>query len=618
MSCLRFTSSVLTFAVLTLLAGCGGASSNTPGVISPALTSSTTALAVSPNPATPGAVITMVATVTAGSFTPVGTVTFYDGTTSLGNSAVTTTGSASTATLTVNTFASNTMHALSAAYSGDAIHAVSTSSTVSVAISGAAGAPAITAHAAFSFSAANQTISGFGAAEAFDLTYLDSHPYSAEMYNALFDPTAGLGLTYLRVQDLYRGSGTGFDPDTPSIVAAANTAHGTPLTILMSSWSPPANLKSNASVNGCTSMTNGNCTGGIGTLVMVNGAYDYADFAQYWYDSLAAYSALGVNPTYISIQNEPDFSATYAACRFNPTEATYNGTNYAGYGLAFDAVYKKLQGLSTPPTMIGPETLGAGQSFLDLAAQIPTNETNTYAHHLYNVSSGSASPGGVITPGGSPDSGTAALTKLNATYPNANKFATEYYDTPGFYDAWTIHNALVYGNDNAYVFWQAVWPSTLTTAKDQSADQEGLLYADNPGANQATWVFPHGWSYNDAYYALKHFSYYVRPGYVRYNATVDNPDERVSIYQSADKKTTVIVALNVSTSATDGLSLDLSSITYANAAIYRSTFSQPITSGERWASLGTYIAPSAGSNGANNSGGINLPPQSAVTIVLTN
>jgi glucuronoarabinoxylan endo-1,4-beta-xylanase len=611
MTWLRSTVFVFAFAVSGLVAGCSsGASSNTS--TAPSLAPSTIALTALPSPATPGSTITLTATVSSNS-TAVGTVTFYDSTTSLGSGQL----SSGVATLAVTTFAANTTHSLTANYGGDAIHATSTSGAVSLTIGGAAGAAAINAHATFGLATANQMISGFGAAEAFDLNYLDQHPYASEMYKALFDPTAGLGLTYLRLQNLYRGSSSGFDSDTPSIVTAANAAHGSPLTLMMSSWSPPANLKSNGTVNGCSASTNGVCTGGTGTLVQINGAYDYADFAQYWYNSLNAYAALGVNPSYISIQNEPDFTPSYTGCRFNPTEATYNGANYAGYGLAFDAVYKRLQGLSTPPTMIGPETLGAAQSFLDMAAQIPAGETNTYAHHLYNVSSGSVSTGGVVTPGGSPDTGTAALTKLNATYPAATKFATEYYDTPGFYNAWTIHNALVYGNDNAYVFWQAVWPSTLTSAHDQAGDQAGLLYTDSPFGSQASWVFPHGWAYNDAYYALKHYSYYVRPGYVRYNATIDNSDERVSVFQSPDKKTAVIVVLNVSTAATDGLSLDLSAFTYAHSAMYRSTFSQPIASGERWASLGAYIAPS-GSGSTNNSGGVNLPPESAVTIVLTN
>ncbi len=156
-----------------------------------------------------------------------------------------------------------------------------------------------------------------------------------------------------------------------------------------------------------------------------------------------------------------------------------------------------------------------------------------------------------------------------------------------------------------------MWPSQLDTAKDQTADQQGLIYADNPGAPTSSWAFAHGWTYNDSYYALKHYSYFVRPGYVRYTGIVDNPDERISVYQSPDGKTTVIVVLNTSSTTTDGLSLDLSGVNYTSSAMYRSSFAQAITTGERFASLGAYLAPSG------NSGGINLPPQSVVTIVLT-
>lgn len=578
-----------------------------------------TSLAVSPDPATPGATVTLTATITATPITTNSAVGFYDAGALIGTGTIPASqpGVAAVATLTVNNFAANSSHTLTASYLGDQTHAKSVSAAVPLVIGGATAPSSINAHASFSFASSNQTISGFGAAEAFDLTYLDAHPYQSEMYKALFDPNAGLGLTYLRVQNLYRGTpGASFDPDTPKIVAAANTAHGSPLTLLMSSWSPPASLKSNGTTSGCTGSTNGVCTSGIGTLSQANGSYDYNGFAQYWADSLSAYAANGVSPAYISIQNEPDFTPTYTGMRLNPTEAPYSGTSYAGYGLAFDAVYKKLQLAPNAPMMVGPETLGIGQSFFDTAAAIPANEAAVYAHHMYSVGSGSVSNAGVVTAGGSPDGNVTNLAKLATTYPTAQKWVTEYYDTPGFYNAWTINDALTIGNDNAYIFWQAVWPSTLTTAKDQGGDQAGLLYADNP-YTPASWTFTHGWTYNDAYYALKHFSYFVRPGFVRYNAAIDNADERISVFQSTDKKTTVIVALNTSATATDGLSLDLSSVTYANTAIYRSTFSTPILSGERFSSLGAYIAPS-GTGSSNNSGGINLPPQSVVTIVLTN
>jgi glucuronoarabinoxylan endo-1,4-beta-xylanase len=622
MNILRFGCTSILVTLLITLDGCGNGSTAAPPAAP--LIGTTTFLTATPNPASVGATVNATATVSTTFSVPVDTVTFYDGTTSLGSATLgpgtPAVANQSVATLPITTFTANSSHVLTATFNGDGIHSGSTSSAVGISVGGAVAPQNINAHATFSFTTANQTISGFGAAEAFDLQDLDTHPYSSEMYKALFDPTAGLGLTYLRVQNLYRGTANStFDQDTPSIVSAANAAHGTPLSILMSSWSPPANLKSNGTVNGCTSVTNGSCSGGIGTLVQVGGNYDYTDFAQYWYDSLNAYAALGVKPSYISIQNEPDFSATYAGCRFNPTEAPYNGVSYAGYGLAFDAVYKKLLGLTsiTPPVMIGPESFNVGQSFLDLSAQIPAKEVGVYAHHNYNVNSGSASTAGVITPGGSPDTGVAAMTAAAAAYPGALKFTTEYYDTPGFYDAWTIHNALVYANDSAYVYWQAVWPSQLTSAKDQSADQEGLIYADNPFAAQSTWAFAHGWTYNDSYYSLKHYSYFVRPGYIRYNATIDNADERISVFQSPDKKTTVIVVLNVSATAIDGLSLNLSGITFAKSTIYRSSFMQPILTGERFANLGSYIAPGV-TSGSNTNGGINLPPQSAVTIVLTN
>jgi len=538
-----------------------------------------TALTVSPNPATAGANIALTAATSATTGTPTGTITFLDGATTLGTAAL----SGGAASFTVSTLAVGN-HSLTASYSGATGFTASTSAAVALVVQSATPPLTITAHGTFSFATANQTIAGFGGAEAFYANYLDSHPNKSQIYSALFDPTNGLGLTFLRVQNsyyAYTGSNAAtFDVDTPLVVAQANAAHGSPLTIVMSSWTPPASIKSNGSTIG-------------GTLNMVNGDYNYNGFAQFWYDSLIAYASLGVNPSYISIQNEPDFTATYVSCRFNPTEATYNGANYAGYGLAFDAVYKQLQTLTSPPMMIGPETFSA-VNFIDMAAQIPTSEVSAYAHHLYNVSSTSPNP----------DTGLPALTNLNAAYPTQLKFETEYYSSPGFNNAWDIHNALTVADDNAYFYWGLAWPSTL--ANGQASDQEGVLYIDDP-STPSSWAFPQGWSYNDSYYALKHFSYFIRPGYVRYNATVDNTDERISVYQSTDKKNTVIVAMNVSSTATDGLALNLSNIVYSNSTVYRSTFSTPIATGERWANLGAFTST-----------GISLPPQSVVTIVLTN
>ena len=585
-STMLLVSLAIPFVYVALL-GCGGsstASSGGGGVTTSPPAATTSYLAVTPNPAPASSPVLLVATVTATTGTVTGSVTFLDGTTTLGTGTL----SGGAASLSVTTFAAGSTHSLTVSFAGSTSFLTSTSPVVSLTVQAAAPPITITAHGTFDFTTSHQTIAGFGGAEAFYLSYLDSHPYESEINKALFDPAQGLGLSFLRLQNLYyqyNGSNpVAFDPDTPKIVTAANAAHGTPLTLLMSSWSPPAAIKSNGNVN------NG------GTLNTVSGGYNYAGFAQFWYDSLNAYAVLGVSPAYISIQNEPDFTATYASCRFNPTEAPYGSpaTSYAGYGLAFDAVYKKLQTLSAPPKMLGPETFST-TNFLDMAAQIPTSEVSAYAHHLYSVSSTSTNP----------DTGLNSFTALNAAYPTAMKFQTEYYASPGINNAWDIHNALTVANDNAYIYWGLTWPSTL--ANGQAADQEGLIYIDNPFNAPSSWAFPHGWSYNDSYYALKHFSFYVRPGYVRYNASVDNPDERVSVYQSTDKKTTVIVAMNLSASATDGISLSLGNVAYTTSTVYRSTFSTPIATGERWANLGAY-----------SSNGILLPPQSVVTVVLSN
>jgi glucuronoarabinoxylan endo-1,4-beta-xylanase len=589
------SSGVATFSIASLstgnhnlaatYAGASGFSGSSSPAIPTVVTApqnTTTTLTATPDPVVAGNSVKLSANTTASSGTPTGTITFYDSTTSLGTATLT----GGIATITTSSLSVGT-HSLTAAYGGVTGFNASTSTAVPLPVQTAI---AITAHGTVTLTStsANQTIAGFGGAEAFDLPYLDQHPNRAQMYTALFDPTQGLGLTFLRVQNSYYNyatAGANFDTDTPLIVSGANTAHGSPLTILMSSWTPPASIKSNNSTIG-------------GTLRTVSGAYDYASFATFWYNSIVAYEALGVTPNYISIQNEPDFTATYVSCRFNPTEATFQGQSYAGYDKAFAAVYSAVQALPSPPKMIGPESFST-VNLLSYASALTTEtpqstEIYALAHHLYNVSSGDTNP----------DDGLTALSNLAAQYPTQLKYETEYYDAPGFLTAWNINNALTVGNDNAYFYWQLAWPSS-SYMNNQGTDQEGLLYVENP-YTPSSWQTKNGWTYNDSYYAFKHFSYFVKPGYVRYNATVDNTDERISVYQSSGAATTVIVVLNTSATATDGLSLNLSGLSYSSSTMYRSTFSTPITTGERWNNLGA----------ATPAAGISLPPQSVVTIVL--
>src|SRR5579863_230546 len=117
---------LLAFCLLSLgLTSCGGSASSN---IATPKSASSTALISSANPSIPGEVATFTATVTSSaSGTPTGTVTFNDDSTSLGTGTLN--GSAvatfSTSTLGVGT------HTITAAYTGDANFAASTSSNVS-------------------------------------------------------------------------------------------------------------------------------------------------------------------------------------------------------------------------------------------------------------------------------------------------------------------------------------------------------------------------------------------------------------------------------------------------------------------------------------------------------
>lgn len=96
-------------------------------------TASTTTLTATPNPVATGANVTLTATVApaSGTGTPGGTVTFYNGTTSLGSATL----SSGTATLSpAPTFSAAGTDSLTAEYSGDSTYAASSSKAVSLTV----------------------------------------------------------------------------------------------------------------------------------------------------------------------------------------------------------------------------------------------------------------------------------------------------------------------------------------------------------------------------------------------------------------------------------------------------------------------------------------------------
>jgi glucuronoarabinoxylan endo-1,4-beta-xylanase len=430
----------------------------------------------------------------------------------------------------------------------------------------------------------HQTLAGFGAAVAYQPFLLSGR--TDEIWQVLFVDS---GLDILRLGNWYQNQpSTDTTPATPfgdfaqvQIVKQATAARGgTPPKILMSSWSPPAYLKS----NGMTRPSHGaGATATPGTLAESGGVYAYADFADWWVRSLQAYALQGVVPDYISIQNEPDFYISHwETCLWGPTEgAILEGIATAGYGQAVDAVYQALaaSNLASRPIIVGPETTG----FRDKIVQkylpgVDLSQLGAIAHHLYGTTQDNPDPDWFS--GAMRDVGRAAAAAGLPT------FMTEYSpNVPTMVDtAWLMSNALTVEGVSAYVWWELIWDPTPPT---------GLVTIQDSSPTSA-------YTINDTYYALKHFARWTDPGWVRVEATSSLAAVRASAFLSPDGTRLTLVLVN--TGGRDHwATVSPGFFSSSSLAVYRSSGAS-----ERTAS----VAPEP-------DGRIFLPPRSIATLTYT-
>ena len=430
----------------------------------------------------------------------------------------------------------------------------------------------------------HQTLEGFGAATAYQAYLLAGR--TDDIFQVLFVDS---GLDILRLGNWYQNQGqtdtatTPFsDNDEVQIVQKATAARGgTPPKILMSSWTPPAYLKS----NGVTKPPFGSGTSvPAGTLIQNGGAYDYADFGDWWARSLQAYAAQGVVPDWVSIQNEPDFyTSQWETCVFGPTEgATVAGIAAAGYGQALDAVSGAIQAaaLASPPVLLGPETTGFSgnvvQQYLD---GLDPSKLGGIAHHLYGIPGDNPAP----------DAFNGSLQNLASSGAAAGlpTFMTEYSpNAPTMFDtAWLINNALTVENASAYLYWELVWTTSTPVT--------GLVSIASPSPSAP-------YTINDLYYALKHFARWTDPGWVRVDATSTVSAVRTSAFVSPDGTSLTLVLLN--TGSEDHLvSVSPGAFPFGTLTIYRSSGDSERT---------TVVAP-------ESDGSIALPSRAIATVTYT-
>jgi glucuronoarabinoxylan endo-1,4-beta-xylanase len=381
-----------------------------------------------------------------------------------------------------------------------------------------------------------QTLEGFGAAGCWYENWLLAHPLKNTLYDLMF---RDLGIDIYRIRNTYdHTDGSVYISRTAQIISEAEASIGHDLKLLLSSWSPPAYLKSDANTIG-------------GTLIKdANNKYKYTEFSQWWYDSLNYWAANGVYPDYISIQNEPDYLNSYwDCCQFGNTERS----GCAGYGQALAACYSKISTMANPPKFLGPETISisSAKNYMGSITALQRSYLYGYAHHLY--ADGSVD---------NPDGYISAMNSFIATYNDKPRFQTEFakdnevtltFATDAMNLAKLMHNSLTVENVSSYMYWELFW-----------AAPKGLVSFQSYGNSS--------FSINPVYYAFKHFSAFTDPGWQRVGTTIGNTNIRTSAFISPDGKKLSIILINTSTSSNIAVNFSsLTGFTPAGGYVYRSS-----------------------------------------------
>jgi O-glycosyl hydrolase len=320
----------------------------------------------------------------------------------------------------------------------------------------------------------HQTIDGFGAAAAFSV-YNSMTDAQADHF---FSTTAGIGLSLLRIQ--INSDGTTADLVTAQKAQARGArVWGTP-------WSPPAAWKSNDNVD------NG------GTLLPAH----YQDWANSLTSFVKSMTANGVNIYAVSVQNEPDFVATYDSAQYSGQQfhdfIAVLGPTFASNGITSKIMLPETSDWDTMPSLTDTTLNDAATAkYVGIAAT-----------HAY---------GGTY-----------------AAYPNAQSRGIPLWETEvsdfntydgsigsGLTYAKQIHTCMTVAGCTAWHYW---WLKASSTN-----DNEGLQ--SNAGVD----------SYR--YWAMGNFARFVRPGMQRIGVTGAPSGVSVSAYKDASGNY-AIVAIN--------------------------------------------------------------------------
>ena len=459
-------------------------------------------------------------------------------------------------------------------------------SLCSIAVVGAAHNAYAADTATINGSTTFQTITGFGASEAFGEASTVMNASSSVQQQALADlysPTTGAGLTILR-NEISADSGSTIEPNSPGSPGAApsylslssigqdagqlwfaqqiKSLYGVN-NVFADAWSAPAFMKTN------NSTSNGGVVCGLSGASCGSGNWVQA-YSNYLVQYAKDYAAAGVPLTYMGPENEANLSTSYDSMQLSPSQ-TAQLLDTLGPTLANS-------GLSTQLECCATEGWDYAQQY---AAAIEGDSTANSYTKAFTSHGYTAAPTSPLSGWSKP-----AWETEWSTFEGFSSAWDDGSDASGLTWAQHIHQGLTGSNLSAFLYW---WGSTTPS---ENGDNEGLLEINGSS------VIPTG-----RLWAFANYSRYIHPGAVRIGASSSNGGLELSAYKNTDGTVAVVVLNTASSADTVGYALTGTGITSGTAT--------PVltNSGNNAAAQGT-ISVSGGSFTAT------IPARSLVTYVI--
>ncbi len=365
------------------------------------------------------------------------------------------------------------------------------------------------------WSAANQTIDGFGASSAFF-----GGNITDDQADQLFDAKKGIGLSLLRtmigVPDDTQDDGS--EPDgaqpiaTAPELATAQQAVVRGAKVWATAWTPPPIWK-------VTNNKNGSGDGYSSNKLKTS---HYQDYAQYLADFVDLMDKAGVSIVGVSPANEPDYTATWDGAQWTPDElTTFIGQNMGPWFAEHCPSVK----IITPDTASWP----ACDQYVTplLADSTASGYVPVIATHPYSAGNWAYDK---------PKQNGKSFWETEWSQENMKGDTPDPSMTSAIGMAKQIHDNMVTTGMNAWSWW------AIYITKDGFDDNVRL----NPALIQPDksmgdpFMFKRG-------FAFGNWSKFVRPGFQRIDAT-DNPTANVLVEAYRDSTHLAVIAINAGTS----------------------------------------------------------------------